>query len=221
MKQKWTIMILLTILVILTLLFVGCKQTESIVATVNSETEATSVTQETLPQLPDAVLYYGEIKEIQTDDSGKLSRLEMDSEKYGPYVMNMGDMTYYIDSGKRTSFDPDTLKPGDRVYVFHSPIATHSLPPQSSAFVVLHNIPMDASCGMYHEVEGIQEDGESLLITTDNGEKILKVTQETQVIAYTGESIELSNIEENAHVIAWYWDQGTLPLHTSHLMLLP
>ena len=46
---------------------------------------------------------------------------------------------------------------GESVYVFHSPISTRSLPPQSAAYAVVRNIPQDISCAQYHVVEEITE----------------------------------------------------------------
>ena len=147
--------------------------------TVTEETKA----EETVPPLPDSVLYYGEIKKIRQDDQGVPEKLIMESPRDGAWVMNLGESTAYIDSGKRMAFSPDRLQAGDRVYVFHSPIATRSLPPQSNAFAVVGYIPMDASCGMYHQVEALRQQGDQLQITVENGTKTLGADGDTQLLS--------------------------------------
>lgn len=73
--------------------------------------------------------------------------------------MNISSDTVWIDSGNRTASDPADLKEGESVYVFHSPISTRSLPPQSAAYAVVRNIPQDISCAQYHVVGGDHRGG--------------------------------------------------------------
>lgn len=56
--------------------------------------------------------------------------LHMSSDRYGEYVIHLSEDTLWIDSGNRTASDPATLKEGEELYVFHSPVSTRSLPPQ-------------------------------------------------------------------------------------------
>lgn len=185
------------------------------------EITMTEATFETIFQEPESLLYYGEILELIPDEQGHLSQLLMDSPRDGRYAMNLGPETHYIDSGERRPFDPQALKAGDRVYVFHSPMTTRSLPPQSPAFVVLRNIPMDASCAMYHLAEEVRPEGNSLLITTDQGQKTLKTDQNTVFLDALGQETDASQLKEGSFLLAWYWGQGETVLHSSHLMLLP
>ena len=168
------------------------------------ESQVTGVEVETA--LPDSVLYYGTIVEIGRDESGEIRRLVLDSERYGSYVMNISEETVWIDSGNRTAGNPDDLKEGERVYVFHSPIATMSLPPQSPALAVVWNLPQDVGCAQYHEVEQVEqlEDG-SVRITTDNGGLILTVSADGKATSYeTGEAVELSQLQAGDRIMAWY-----------------
>ena len=120
--------------------------------------------------LPASVLYFGQVTQVIRDEAGTVTRLVLSSERYGEYIMNISSDTVWIDSGNRTASDPADLKEGESVYVFHSPISTRSLPPQSAAYAVVRNIPQDISCAQYHVVEEITEgeDG-GLIVTTDNG----------------------------------------------------
>ena len=223
MNKKWILPAILAAVILLAVFFWHQKKNapaEKETTEKSSETVTESM-EETAPPLPDAMLYYGEILEIERDEKGLPVQLFMDSQRSGEYVMNLGDPTCYVDSGERKAFDPSILQVGDRVYVYHSPIAAMSLPPQSPAFVILRNIPMDAGCGMYYQVEAIRQEEDQYLITTDNGKKTLGADENTQVFSYHGDVMQISDLQEGDTVIAWYWDRGETVLHPSHLMVLP
>lgn len=155
--------------------------------------------------LPDSELYYGEIREILTGEDGAITGLHMDSEPFGEYVMKISEETFWIDSGNRAPGLPSDLSAGERVYVFHSPISTRSIPPQSAAFAVVRNVPQDTGCAMYHKVEAVEEQEGEIRITTDQGGLYLSAGPETGLSAYTGRPIQkLEEIKAGDRVMAWY-----------------
>ena len=175
--------------------------------------------------LPDSVLYYGTVKEIGRDADGGIAWLRMTSERYGEYVMNLSADTVWIDSGRHAASNPADLQEGEGLYVFHSAVQTYSLPPQSAAFAVVRNIPMDAGCAWYHEVEAVTRKDGWLTITTDNGSLLISADEQTQLSRYhEGEAVSLEDIQSGDRIMAWY-DAVTdsLPGQTqaTHLMLLP
>ena len=196
-----------------TRMLLGCLLALTLLTGCTAHTDiSTEAPTETTEPLPDSLLYYGEIQEIGEDF------LSMDSDRSGPWVMQLTDTTAFVDSGERTLFDPAILKAGDRVYVFHSATASYSMPPPAQAYAVLRNIPMDVSCGMYHEVETLREEDGILLITTDNGAVTLGADAETEIFTPDREKTDLA---PGDHVIAWYWNRGEEILHPSHLLRLP
>ncbi len=193
--------------------------------------EAAQTTESTISQtegsasLPDSVLYYGRVETILREEDGDMTALRMSSERYGEYVMRLSEDTLWIDSGNRTADDPADLKEGEGLYVFHSPIAARSMPPQSAAFAVVCNVPQDASCAHYHKVEAVEKTEEGTFrITTDNGGLFLLADEETVLSAYEGEAPEgFDMIEVGSHIMAWY---GPVALsypgqaRVSHIMTL-
>lgn len=156
--------------------------------------------------LPDSQLYCGEVKELITGEDGALVSLHMDSPQFGELVMNLSDETFWIDSEKRTASSPSGLQAGEQLYVFHSPITTRSLPPQSAAFAVVRNISQDTGGAQYKKVEAVEvsEDGK-IQITTDNGGLFLFAGEETSFSAYVGNAPEgLDGIQAGSHIMAWY-----------------
>lgn len=114
-----------------------------------------------------------------------------EGEQYGEYVMRLSEDTVWINSGNRTAGDPADLMEGEGLYVFHSPIATRSMPPQSAAFAVVCNVSQDASCARYHKVEAVEKTEEGAFrITTDNGGLFFLADDKTDLSAYEGEASE-------------------------------
>ena len=219
MKKNGIMILLIGVFILVTAVFAGRKPSEK--SPEVPETTAATESGETVSPLPEAVLYYGEITEIQKDDQGNPRTLWMDSQRDGAWGMNLGAPTVYVDSGERKAFDPAFLEVGQRVYVFHSPIAARTLPPQSPAFAILRNIPMDASCGMYHRAEKLEPQEDGLLIRVQNGDRTLKLDGTSELLSYEGEKIPVSSLQEGDRIIAWYWDRGEEILRASHVMVLP
>ncbi len=174
--------------------------------------------------LPDSVLYYGRVNSILRDEDEAIVQLHMTSERYGEYVMNINEETVWIDSGNRTAIDPSAIHEGDGIYVFHSSVATKSMPPQSAAYAVVTNIPMDVGCAQYHEVESVSETNGTVTITTDNGGLLLRADNDTKLSFYTGRAGTLADLEVGNYVMAWY--EGVAEsypgqAYASHLMVLP
>ena len=175
--------------------------------------------------LPDSVLYYGMVQEIVKDDAGNITQLRMTSERYGEYVMNITDQTLWIDSGRRAASDPATLQEGEGIYVFHSPVETRALPPQSAAFAVVRDIPMDAGCAQYHQVEAVSSEDGQLKITTDNGGLYILTSENTTFSFYgSDQAVSPEDIQAGSYVMAWYSavaDSYPGQTFAAHLMLLP
>lgn len=129
---------------------------------------------EEVPALLHSVLYYGTVQEILREEDGTPVQLHLESEAFGEYVMNLSEQTAWIDSGNRRTADPADLEVGQSVYVFHSPVATLSLPPQSAAFAVVFNLPMDTCAAQLHKVEQVSPEDGRLRITADENSTVTR-----------------------------------------------
>lgn len=156
-------------------------------------------------EMPASATYFGTVESIEKDEEGNVISISLTSEENGDYVMNVTDNTVWVDAVEKAKASQEDLTEGETIYVYHSPISTRSLPPQSEAFAVVLNDPQDIAAGVYHEVEDIVTNGEIFTITTDNGGLYLNVTSDTQVKDYTtGESAEIGNVDRGDRIIAWY-----------------
>lgn len=217
MKKKLTVLVLTGAL--------ACTMALPVMAAdVTAVPISAPVSSSELAALPDSVLYYGTVQEIVKGANGSITQLRMTSERYGEYVMNISEETVWIDSGKQTASDPSTLQAGEGLYVFHSPAETSSLPPQSAAFAVVRNIPMDAGCAQYHEVEAVSIENGQLKITTDNGGLILLADENTGLSFYGSDAAaSLTDIQAGDYVMAWYGAVAqSYPgqAYATHVMLL-
>lgn len=199
MKKNWTTLALSGILLCL----MGAPSLAAGNPSAPHTAEHTGV--QPVQPLPDSQLYCGEVKSILTGENGRITGLYMNSAQSGEYVMNLSDETFWIDSGKRVPSRPSDLTVGELLYVFHSPISTRSLPPQSAAFAVVRGAPQDTGCAMYHKVEAVTEEDGMLRITTDNGGLFLYANQDTALSTYTGSPIDgLGAIKSGTYLMAWY-----------------
>lgn len=159
----------------------------------------------TAEHLPDSVLYYGKVESVSRDEDGEVTALHLSSERYGEYVMRISEDTVWIDSGNRTASDPATLKEGEGLYVFHSPVSTRSMPPQSAAFAIVRNIPQDAGCAQYHKVSETALENGQLKITVDQGGLFLLTDDKTEFSFYGREGVPApEDISADSRIVAWY-----------------
>lgn len=155
--------------------------------------------------LPDSALYYGKVESVSHDEDGEVTALHLSSDRYGEYVMRVSEDTVWIDSGNRTASDPATLKEGEGLYVFHSPVSTRSIPPQSPAFAIVRNVPQDAGCAQYHKVSGTDLEDGRLKIAVDRGGLYLLTDEKTEFSFYGGEGAPApKDISAGSWIIAWY-----------------
>ena len=157
--------------------------------------------------LPDSVLYYGTVTSVQTDAEGNITRVVMDSEESGACVMHVQEDTAFVDAGNRSAANPNELiVEGASLYVYHSPLMAYSMPPQTSAFVFVGNLPADAGCPHYHVAEEVtKNDDGSVTVLTDQGSLLLTLQADATVTPYrTKQFLTVDSIEVGTRFMAWY-----------------
>ncbi|MGI6030656.1 MAG: stalk domain-containing protein [Eubacteriales bacterium] len=209
--KRMTAMALSGIMVCGLLMQVGAVQEVPISSPVEEEDAAVT--------MPDSVLYYGTVKQVDKDENGQATRVWMESERYGELVMLVNEDTCFVDGGRAVEGNPETmLVEGQGLYVYHSPITTYSLPGQTQAYVFVGEMPMDMACPKYHIVEAVEqnEDG-SIRITTDNGGLHLTVEADAVVNDYlTKRHYTVADIQKGDRIMAWYDEvQESYPAQTS------
>lgn len=175
--------------------------------TIVAETPETSEGEETedVEEMPASATYFGTVESIEKDEEGNVISISLTSEENGDYVMNVTDNTVWVDAVEKVKASQEDLTEGETIYVYHSPVSTRSLPPQSEAFAVVLNVPQDIAVGVYHEVEEVTTTENDTRLLTNNGGLYLIISDETAVKDYeTGEVADISVVAEGDRVIAWY-----------------
>lgn len=172
-------------------------------------------------------LYYGTIEEIVRDEqTGAVTSLVMQSDSQGAYVFHLDDATLLFDNSTGNRALGSQLAVGQGIYVFHSPIMTMSLPPQSYAEAVVVNVAADAGSAMLHTVEDVQVNADgSVLVTTDRGSLHLTITKDAQYGDYNGRQIMgTDDLRIGTRLFAWYdavAESYPAQTATNHVVVVP
>lgn len=163
--------------------------------------------QQTPEVMAERNLYCGKITEITRDEqTGAVVSLLMESDSQGAYVFHLDETTLLLDSSAGIRTAADKLAVGDSIYVFHSPIATMSIPPQSFAEAIITNVPQDAGSAMLHTVEAVKdnEDG-TVTVTTDRGSLYLTIAKDAVYGDFNGRQIMgADDLRVGTRIFAWY-----------------
>lgn len=180
------------------------EEAEEPIATETPETSEGEGTED-VEEMPASETYFGTVESIEKDEEGNVISINLTSEENGDYVMNVTDNTVWVDAVEKVKASQEDLTEGETIYVYHSPVSTRSLPPQSEAFAVVLNVPQDIAVGVYHEVEEVNTTENETRLLTNNGGLYLIISDETAVKDYeTGEVADISAVAEGDRVIAWY-----------------
>ena len=120
-------------------------------------------------------------------------------------VLNLQPGTVIIDA--ETGM-PATIadRENDRVKIYHSPVTTRSLPPQSNAIAVAINLGENAFAPIHHTIEAIElYDEDTARITVDNGGLIITLERETPLFPHlTRQMVHIDTLEVGDTLLFWY-----------------
>ena len=178
-------------------------------------------------QAPERVLTYGKIESIQKENNMPVSiTLSRPKENGGTVVLRIDTDTIMFDSDAGVQADWSTLKEGDCIYAFHSPVMTHSLPPQTTAEAILTNVPQDAGAAMLHTVKEVEQTGDGgLRILADQGDLIISVGKDAVISPLdTKNKVSFADVKVGDRIFAWYdmvLESYPGQTHTDKLVLIP
>lgn len=129
-----------------------------------------------------------------------------ESDPYQKIVVNVGEDTVILDAVTGATKNFADIKAGETVYAWVGPAMTDSLPPISTAQVILCGIPADFGVPTYAEVEQVTktEDGVDVYVS---GEVVLHLSDETEYLAAPGwekEGVSSADIVPGTRVLSWY-----------------
>lgn len=148
------------------------------------------------------------------DDGGLL--LQNDSETSLNEVILHGESIICLDAVTGDPMDIKSLKDGDTVYAWVSPVMTMSLPPQTTAYIVLGNIPADYRVPQYYEITAAEvtgTDSDTQLPTsvelTAAGGTVFTVTDAASLTPYLIKNVvTLADLVPGTRVLVWSSSSG-------------
>lgn len=120
-------------------------------------------------------------------------------------ALNIDKGTIFLDNEKGTPVAGTEVKKGDKIYIYHSPAMTRSLPPQTYTQAILVNVG-DKTPAKLHTVEKVQagEDG-SVTVLADHGSILVTVGKDTPIAPlYTKNIVTNADIHDGTQLFAWY-----------------
>lgn len=169
------------------------------------------------PKLPSSVRVWGTLTKLE--GGGLYLENSNPEDPYQTIILHVGEATRILDAVSGQPFALDELKDGDTVYAYTSPMMALSLPPQSTAILILGKIPADFRAPVYCQITAAQlsEGGRGATLTTDGGET-LTVTEETEVVPYlTKNVVGPADLVPGARILAWSGMEDEL----TRVMLFP
>ncbi len=121
-------------------------------------------------------------------------------------ILHVSQETWIVDSVSGLPLSLADIKAGDQIIAYHSPAMTRSLPPQTTAKVLLVNPPQDRGAGTYVKVAQLtrREDG-SIRVLNDNGDLVLTILPDTPISPFrTKNIVTIDNVEEGSEMIAYF-----------------
>ncbi len=123
----------------------------------------------------------------------------------GEIVLNISDeYSRVLDAENGYPVEVSQIQEGDFIYAYIGPAMTMSLPPMTTAELVICQIPEDFRVPDYVRVKSMKQgtDGNWSLTTTD--EAVYKVPSDCQILPYlTRNLVQLSDVTESSTCLIW------------------
>lgn len=150
--------------------------------------------------------YWGTVTWMDEDtfllDSGKEDGLG------DAVVVHVGDAPY-LDAVTGNTLNLETLKDGDAVYAWVGPAMALSLPPQSTASLIVGNIPADYAVPQYYEITSSTVTEESAVLHVAGSNDTITVPASAKLTPYlTKNIVTLADLRPGA--ASWC---GPIPRH--------
>ena len=126
-------------------------------------------------------------------------------------VLNLSEEVYILDASTGMPVAYDEIEDGSTVYAYIGPAMTMSLPPQSTAEMLLVNVPSDFKVPDYVEVKSMVTDGstgESVLTASDGTEYVL--AEDCNIFPYlTRNIVTLDDLTQGRKCLVWSAEDNT------------
>ena len=126
-------------------------------------------------RIQEVMVMIGQIKEV----NAKSVLIEANDTKLGKVQANISKETYIYNNEKHEFVNVNELKKGQKVVLYHSPIMTRSIPPQTPAFAVI--IGSGEQLARYYRVDEVYETNKGIKFLTQNGGLIVSAQMDKNI----------------------------------------
>jgi hypothetical protein len=156
-------------------------------------------------KLPETVLYQGVVDELVFDGSSLAGVVMTEqNEQKSQRRFNFSKNTVILDNELGIAQNLDKIKVGEKISIYSSPISTFSIPPQSSAYVVLINIQKKSPAKLIR-VQDIQRNKDKSITLFDTQQEYnIDITKTTVLMPYkTKQLVKIESIAKDDLVLVW------------------
>lgn len=164
---------------------------------------------------PEPLRVWGPVS-VESDTTLVVSN-ENDKFTAGDIVLNLSEETRILDVASGMPLSVEQLKDGETIYAYISQAMTASLPPKTSASMILANIQEGSKVPDYIEVKSMEQKGGDYELTSVDG-LVFQVPSDCIINPYmTRNMLYLENIYEGAHCLVWSDDAD----NAASIMMFP
>ncbi|MEY8338105.1 hypothetical protein AALB16_08765 [Lachnospiraceae bacterium 62-35] len=127
----------------------------------------------------------------------------------GDIVINLSEDTPILDSVNGFPMELKDIKKGDMVYAYLSPAMTMSLPPQTSAYMILAGVPEDFKVPDYLKIDSFTPSDKGYILKTVDGTSFT-VPSDCAITPYlTRQLVRLEDLAKGRVCLLWSDDTNT------------
>lgn len=184
---------------LISMFLIGCSSAYATDSTLTMENPVVE------PQkLPSAVSYSGVVNEVITEDTKVAAIIITEDGLNSDRRFNISEETVVIDNETKVPENSASIKKGDKIVVYASPISTFSIPPQSSAYVILTNIQKKAPAKLMKVQDITKSEDGSLKITDADNQYVATITKDTVLLPYrTRQFVTMDSIQKEDYILVW------------------
>ncbi len=155
-------------------------------------------------KMPMAISYSGVVSEVITEGDKVSAIIITEDGLESDRRFNISEETVVIDNESAVAQNIASIKKGDKITVYASARSTFSIPPQSSAYVILANIQEKSPAKLIKVQDIERRDDGSLRITDDDNRYIVTITKDTVLLPYrTRQFVTMDSIEKGDNILFW------------------
>ena len=146
-----------------------------------------------------------------TLNQGENGSLLLSNQERGDTVLHISDETRILNAVSGEPVALDKIRDGEAASVYAGPAMTLSLPPQTTAVLILTKIPADFSVPSYEQVVAVDKvNNDGITITTREG-KQMTIPASANVMPYlTRNVVTYRNLIPGTWFLAWNGNNGTV-----------